>query len=91
MGMSNEIYIGINEVCKITGLTRRSIYNMEKTSFPRRAITVGEKAIPVYLKREVEAWAAIYKANKNNINKRLGLYDILINDIIVKQSSSCDA
>jgi predicted DNA-binding transcriptional regulator AlpA len=82
--MSEEKYIGLNEVCILTKLTRRTIYNMEKRNFPKRVKIIPGKNIPVYCRREVEQWAHDYLKSKlfsKNSNKK-NIYDILIDEYL---------
>jgi predicted DNA-binding transcriptional regulator AlpA len=82
--MSNIVYIDLNKVCQITGLTRRSIYNMEKGDFPKRVKLITGRSIPIYNENEVEEWSNKYKSNMRFKKDKChsSIYDNLINEII---------
>lgn len=82
--MINVQYINIEEACQITGLTRRSIYNMEKKDFPARLKLNSNKNVPIYNKTEVQEWSRKYNKDKKQKNSHLysDIYDQIMNEIM---------
>ncbi len=86
-----EQYIGLDEFCVISGLTRKSIYNKEKSdkNFPKRTKILPERRLPIYLRSEVERWSIEYcKQQKSGRPKNSGNQNTQILNHLLKELSA---
>ena len=85
----SEQHVGLKEFCEISGLTRKSIYNKEKSdkNFPQRIKVLPGRRLPIYLKREVEQWSLEYSHKqkcgrpKNGHNQNIQILNYFLKEL----------